>query len=108
MNKINVAFRKFEDGEVIAIFPNIYPVAKGSKAEVMSYMHMGQHGMASESLVNELENTSKAVLFPTYKRAQKEAKKLNKRMENFYSMNDNDFPMFRGKTCTKYQPVRLD
>lgn len=28
MNKINVAFRKFEDGEVIAIFPNIYPVAK--------------------------------------------------------------------------------
>ena len=108
MKKVNVAFRKFEDGEVIAIFPNIYPVAKDSKAEVMSYMHVGQHGMCMECLVNELEKASKVVLFPTYKRAQKEAKKLNKRMENFYSMNDNDFPMFRGKTCTKYQPVRLD
>ena len=45
MKKVNVVFRKFEDGEVIAIFPNIYPVAKDSKAEVMSYMHVGQHGM---------------------------------------------------------------
>lgn len=67
MNKINVAFRKFEDGEVIAIFPNIYPVAKGSKAEVMSYMHMGQHGMASESLVNELEKASKEEYTPLKK-----------------------------------------
>ena len=41
MKKVNVVFRKFEDGEVIAIFPNIYPVAKDSKAEVMSYMHVG-------------------------------------------------------------------
>ena len=63
--------------------------------------YLCEHGVFSK-------NASKAVLFPTYKRAQKEAKKLNKRMENFYSMNDNDFPMFRGKTCTKYQPVRID
>ena len=54
------------------------------------------------------KNVNEAIYFPTYKRAQKEAKKLNKRMENFYSMNDNDFPMFKGKTCTKYQPVRID
>ena len=54
------------------------------------------------------KNASKAVSFPTYKRAQKEAKKLNKRMENFYSMNDNDFPMFKGKTCTKYQPYKIE
>lgn len=67
MNKINVAFRKFEDGEVIAIFPNIYPVAKDSKAEVMSYMHVGQHGMASECLVNELEKASKEEYTPLKK-----------------------------------------
>ena len=67
MNKINVAFRKFEDGEVIAIFPNIYPVAKDSKAEVMSYMHVGQHGMASECLVNEFEKASKEEYTPLKK-----------------------------------------
>ena len=65
-----------------------------------------------EYLINDRgifsKNKAKVLSFPTFKRAQKEAKKLNKRMENFYSMNDNDFPMFKGKTCTKYQPVRLD
>ena len=50
------------------------------------------------------KNASKAVLFPTYKRAQKEAKKLNKRMENFYSMNDNDFPMIF--LCLGEKPAR--
>ena len=67
MKKVNVAFRKFEDGEVIAIFPNIYPVAKDSKAEVMSYMHMGQHGMCMECLVNELEKASKEEYAPLKK-----------------------------------------
>ena len=67
MNKINVAFRKFEDGEVIAIFPNIYPVAKDSKAEVMCYMHMGQHSMCMECLVNELEKASKEEYTPLKK-----------------------------------------
>ena len=67
MKKVNVAFRKFEDGEVIAIFPNIYPVAKDSKAEVMSYMHIGQHGMCMECLVNELEKASKEEYTPLKK-----------------------------------------
>lgn len=64
-----------------------------------------------EYLINDRgifsKNKAKALSFPTFKRAQKEAKKLNKRMEKF-SMTDNDSPMFRGKTCTKYQPVRID
>lgn len=67
MTKVNVAFRKFENGEVIAIFPNIYPVAKDSKAEVMSYMHEGQHGMCMECLVNELEKASKEEYTPLKK-----------------------------------------
>lgn len=64
MAKVNVAFRKFEDGEIIAIFPNIYPVAKNSRAEVMSYMHEGQHAMANECLVNELEKASETEYKP--------------------------------------------
>ena len=67
MKKVNVVFRKFENGEVIAIFPNIYPVAKDSKAEVMSYMHVGQHGMGPECLVNELEKASKEEYTPLKK-----------------------------------------
>lgn len=53
------------------------------------------------------KDVNKAVTFPTFKRAQKEAKRLNERMNRFYFLNDNDFPMFRGKTCTDYQPCRL-
>ena len=71
MNKINVAFRKFDDGEVIAIFPSIFPVPQNSRKEVLSYMHVGQHGMASECLVNELEKAS-----------EKEYKTLKEEMEN--------------------------
>lgn len=67
MKKVNVAFRKFDDGEVIAIFPNIYPVAENSTANVLSYMHVGQHGMASECLVNELEKASKEEYTPLKK-----------------------------------------
>jgi len=65
-----------------------------------------------EYLINDMgvfsKNKAKALSFPTFKRAQKEAKHYNKKMDAFYKANDNDFPMFRGKTCTKYQPVRID
>lgn len=69
MKKVNVAFRKFDDGEVIAIFPNIYPVAENSTANVLSYMHEGQHAMASENLVNELETANEKEYMPLKKRA---------------------------------------
>ena len=71
MKKVNVAFRKFDNGEVIAIFPSIFPVPQNSTKEVLSYMHIGQHAMASESLVNELEKAS-----------EKEYKTLKEEMEN--------------------------
>lgn len=67
MNKINVAFRKFDDGEVIAIFPTIFPVPENSTNEVLSYMHVGQHGMCMECLVNELEKASKEEYAPLKK-----------------------------------------
>jgi hypothetical protein len=44
-----VIFRKFKDGEVIALFPFYIETMDGS---IMSYMHIGQHGGASVNLVN--------------------------------------------------------
>ena len=64
MEKVNVTFRKFEDGEVIAIFPTMFPVPQNSDLEVLSYMHEGQHAMASECLVNELEKASETEYKP--------------------------------------------
>jgi hypothetical protein len=46
-----VVFRKFKDGDVIAIFPDI----KESGKYVASYMHLGQHGACCSSLIDELE-----------------------------------------------------
>lgn len=52
-------------------------------------------------------NTGIALFFPTYKKAQKEAKRLNKQTEKQYTMFEDAISM-KGKSCTKYQPVRLD
>lgn len=43
MEKVKVIFRKNKDGEVIAFFPEFH-VQYGN---IMSYMHIGQHGEAS-------------------------------------------------------------
>ena len=42
-----VIFRKFSDGEIIALFPGI----PEHHYMIMSYMHIGQHGAASKGLV---------------------------------------------------------
>ena len=52
-------------------------------------------------------NKEKALIFPTFKKAQKEAKRMNNNMTAFYRMNDHDFPTMRGKSCIKYQPVAV-
>ena len=43
MEKVKVIFRKIKDGQVIAFFPEFH-VQRGN---IMSYMHIGQHGEAS-------------------------------------------------------------
>lgn len=48
--KVDVVFRKFPEGDVIALFPNI-PEGEG---EILSYQHLGQHGRASVALLREL------------------------------------------------------
>ncbi len=59
-----VIFRKFNDGDVIALFP--HEVADGS-GNIMSYMHIGQHGAACPSLALELGVPSKAEALTLFK-----------------------------------------
>lgn len=65
-----------------------------------------------EYLINDMgvfsKNKAKALSFPTFKRAQKEAKRYNKQMNAFYRLNENDFGFFRGKTCSYYQPCKIE
>ena len=66
MRKVKVIFRKNKDGEAIAFFPEFHVQYEN----IMSYMHIGQHGEASldfyystkkanlqeyEALLNELK-----------------------------------------------------
>ncbi|KAB4220615.1 hypothetical protein GAP53_05225 [Bacteroides uniformis] len=44
-----VVFRKYPDGQVIALFPDILWGRR--RGEVTSYMHLGQHGAADYSHV---------------------------------------------------------
>lgn len=64
-----VVFKKFPEGDVIALFP--YEVADPS-GNIMSYMHIGQHGAASPELVQELEDATPA----EYGNLQKELERI--------------------------------
>jgi len=54
--KIDTAFRKFEDGEVIALFPT--ELWNRFDSTITSYMHIGQHGGAHPDLLEELDKAS--------------------------------------------------
>lgn len=49
--KTSVTFRKFPDGEVIAIFPYI----EETDTCVLSYMHEGQHSQCFIGLLDKLQ-----------------------------------------------------
>lgn len=55
-NLVTVIFRKFKDNDIIAVFPGI---SEGPGLH-LSYMHVGQHGAASRSVV--WKNTVPATL----------------------------------------------
>ncbi len=46
-----VTFRKFPEGDVIALFPEI----EDTGIYIQSYMHVGQHGGASPDLIDDLD-----------------------------------------------------
>lgn len=50
-----VVFKKFPEGDVIALFPDEIFDQQGN---IASYMHVGQHGAASPALIQELEDAS--------------------------------------------------
>lgn len=56
MKNQKVVFRKFKEGEVIALFCNSASYCNPGK--VMSYMHIGQHGEASRYLGRDLKLAS--------------------------------------------------
>lgn len=51
-----VIYRKFSDGDILALFPSIADSMRLS--ECLSYAHIGQHGMANYRLV--VDSTSPA------------------------------------------------
>lgn len=53
--EMKMVFKKFEDGDVIALFPDEIADYDGN---IMSYQHVGQHGAASPALIQELEDAS--------------------------------------------------
>ena len=66
--KTKVIFRKFKDGDIIAIFPKI----KESEKFLMSYMHVGQHGACCPTITD----TTKLATKKEYAALQKELKGL--------------------------------
>ncbi len=48
--KYKVVFRKFNDGQVIALFPELPCDNRGN---ITSYMHIGQHAPASRFIVHD-------------------------------------------------------
>lgn len=57
---LDVVFRVFPDGDVIALFPS---VDEGS-GTIMSYQHHGQHAAASSALTRELRSATPAEYAP--------------------------------------------
>jgi len=60
--KVKVIFRKFPDGEIIALFPELPGDMKVNHC--LSYLHIGQHGCADTSIYYD---TKKAVCNDTLK-----------------------------------------
>ena len=61
-----VAFRQFDDGEVIALFPDVPWTWNPNDGMITSYMHNGQHDGASIELLDELEQPTPTDITPLY------------------------------------------
>lgn len=59
MTRLHVLFKKFKEGDIIALFPYEKWNLQTNGSGIISYMHIGQHGAASSSLTTELPNASK-------------------------------------------------
>lgn len=60
--KTKVIFRKFKNGEIIALFPEL----KEGRGLILSYMHIGQHGDASPEIVRDTKPATREQFTPLY------------------------------------------
>jgi hypothetical protein len=65
-DKTIVVFRKYSDGEIIALFPEIPADYHGALCD--SYMHVGQHGSASCSDVSQNTKLASPAEYASLKR----------------------------------------
>ena len=56
--KTNVVFKKFADGDVIALFPDYKCQEMHGETMIDSYMHEGQHSHSHIDLLEELEDAT--------------------------------------------------
>ena len=66
--KDRVIFRKFPDGEIIALFPNLVCDYYGN---IISYMHVGQHAAAAVGIVKDTKPASPKEFAPLYNELKK-------------------------------------
>ena len=60
MDKVKVIFRKDKNGNVIAFLPEL----RVNRGNIMSYMHIGQHGEASYQFYAETKRASETEYNP--------------------------------------------
>ena len=72
--KDRVIFRVFADGEVLALFPFIKWNERG---DILSYLHIGQHGPASRNVVTATRPATKKEYTPL----MRELRRLGYRLE---------------------------
>lgn len=66
MEKVKVIFRKTNDGEIIAFLPE----ASANFGNILSYMHVGQHGEASYDFYKTTKKATETEYKPLLKELQ--------------------------------------
>jgi hypothetical protein len=64
MSQLRVIFRKFADGDVIAIFPEL--AGTNDPWTCLDYMHIGQHGSGDVDFYSTLKPATPAEYAPLY------------------------------------------
>lgn len=62
--KTKVVFRKFKDGQVVALFPKLI---WNNAGDIASYMHVGQHAGANRCIVNDTKPATRQEYEELYK-----------------------------------------
>lgn len=97
-NKTEVIFRKFKDGEIIALFP--YEV-QDRIGLVMSYMHNGQHSDASLNIIE----ITKLATPSEYEDLKTELESIGYNLKICKRVNTNKWSKARDKRINKLESL---